>query len=869
MPLSPSDTPSDPTAATTTATTVRSDVPIAVAGEMPAPGDRVHSRNAPGKRRAGAKEPGADRVGNRVTGQAPENGPVVSGSAAPSRPGVGDAHAGGTTATDAARLDAPESLGLDALRRRLIDPIMLLLAAPLALTHLLPLQRALATDTVGWPVSVRFGCVAGIFTLILLRHRIAYRLKVRLFLLFLWGVLGLSVLSIGPVANSKTYFVLLVLLGMLFLPRRDAWINIGLGTLILSAIGLGAVSGHIEFAVDLERHARSAAAWINTVFGFVVYSGICAFITLRLMESLNRSVEQLQARTRALDETSARLRETLERQHAVFNNAAAGIALLDGDRRFALVNPTLAEMLGYTPEQLQGRSTRLIHLDEHAYDEVVGRFYLPLRRRSAWAEDIQLRCRDGSTLWTHASLGMLHSGEPAAGTVLVLVNIEARKRAEQALAAALAQAEEANQAKSRLLAAVSHELRTPLHVILGSLSVLRGNPCETMLEPETAGVLDSMEAGGRRLLGMIDDLIDMGRLEQGTELSLHPAPLRLAELLEDCLAAVATLAEVKWLGLRLRLDADAPQWINADRRRLAQILGNLLSNAVKYTEEGEIELRARLRVLKSSASSPRAQCADAAAQRASLCISVRDTGPGIAPSERKRLFQPFAQGRHEATARGSGLGLAIARGLARRMGGDIRVTSRPGVGSRFELCLPLAAIEVDPDLLDRGASPPAAASSSAPRFGTPALPPKLAAALRQLVLAQGIDPDKPDPSNPQALSDLAAGIAALAHAWGHAGLLDWAIAFEHDLASAQIPARQRAPRALAELIPAPPPAADLAQLRAAALQGNVGALERWCARLDARPEYRGFVARVRLLAKDFEHARIIALADAFLGSTSA
>ena len=751
-----------------------------------------------------------------------------------------------------ARAAAPASLA--DLQRRLIDPLMLWCGLALVLTHGIALNRALDGGTLDWPLMGRLLALSGLVLLLVFRHRVPYTAKVGLFLLGLWTLAALSILVLGPAANSKAYVILLILIGMLFLQGRWAWLNVGVGGLILTLIGIGAVGGDLRFPVDWERWAYSPSVWVQAVGSFIVYSAIVAWIALRLVDSLSRSVAALQARTEELQQTTAALERALERQQALFNNAAAGIALLDGERRILMTNPVFAHLLGYTPEQLAGQSTRLIHLDQAAFEAVRERFYAPLNQRNAYAEDIELRCADGGTRWTHASLGTLHPGDPTAGTVLVLVDIEQRKRTEQALAIALEQAEAANRAKGRFLAAVSHELRTPLHAILGSASVLGHRTAMGLGDATARSALASIEAGGQRLLGMIDDLIDIARLESGADFSLRPEPVRLAALLHQCEAAAAPLARIKSLGLSSTIDPRLPACIQIDKRRLAQIVQNLLGNAVKYTERGEIRLRAEL-----DAGAPTDGAAATAHDdaRIGLRISVQDTGPGISPTQQQPLFQAFQQVGQDHDARGSGLGLAIAQGLARRMGGEIRLDSRVGEGSTFTLHLPdIAACPASDD----PAGPADGALLAAPPVLAPQLAARLRAALDQTAASRTATPSLTD--------GLAADVqraAALAHATGHEQLADWSARARAALtADADAVVREGIRRALDSLAPTPPTLAELHALRQAALTGSVGDLERWCERLRAAPGQGAFVAQVERLLAVFEHARIVALAEAYI-----
>ncbi len=244
---------------------------------------------------------------------------------------------------------------------------------------------------------------------------------------------------------------------------------------------------------------------------------------------------------------------------------------------------------------------------------------------------------------------------------------------EQAAAreAARAAAEEANQAKSALLANVSHELRTPLNGILGltQLCLMDELPAQTRQR------LDKIARSGQTLLRTLNDLLDAARIESG-KMAYEWAPFDLWELLDELAAIVSHLALGKPLEIAFLLDPDVPRWLVGDRLRLQQILTNLLGNAVKFTAKGGVALEIGW--------------AEDQGRRV-LQLAVKDTGPGLDDATLTRLFQPFTQADSHTTRRfgGTGLGLAIARQLAHGMNGELQACSRIGVGSCFTLRLPL------------------------------------------------------------------------------------------------------------------------------------------------------------------------------------
>lgn len=237
-------------------------------------------------------------------------------------------------------------------------------------------------------------------------------------------------------------------------------------------------------------------------------------------------------------------------------------------------------------------------------------------------------------------------------------------------------AEQASNAKSEFLATMSHEIRTPLHGVLGMVELLH----ETETEPGQQDILDTLRQSGLQLQRIIDDVLDISRIEAG-RMRLSAQPFDLSAMLEQVVDLHAPNAARKGLDLRLRLAADLPFNATGDSDRICQVVGNLLSNAVKFTESGGIEL-----------------CAEVASD-GRLVIIVADSGPGIGRADRERLFEPFTQLDASITRShsGSGLGLAICRRLVDAMDGTLDLMHACHRGSRFRLRLPVLEHADAPD----------------------------------------------------------------------------------------------------------------------------------------------------------------------------
>ncbi|BAU58650.1 diguanylate cyclase/phosphodiesterase with PAS/PAC sensor [Halorhodospira halochloris] len=371
---------------------------------------------------------------------------------------------------------------------------------------------------------------------------------------------------------------------------------------------------------------------------------------------------------RRAEQAEQQLREQLEaRKHdleAIFA-AAESVSLIKTDLNSVILEAsTGAEALfGYSREELIGRHVSLLHTD--ADSERLPGYVDPLCHEHQPARmETELVRRDGSRF---PALLTIHPITNSRGELVEMLgvsfDISDQKRAAQDLAEAVA-------AKTTFLNAVGHDLRTPLNALTGFVELLATSDLE---EEQRQSYVQQCRHASRRLLELIDSLLDLGRLQSG-RLKLQPAPFDLHAAIESQCTVHRHLAEEHGLQFTSEIEPGVPQWVEADATRLGQILSNLLGNAIKYTNEGQVDLTV------------------SAGHGEWISFRVRDTGPGISPEDQEHIFAAFDRAGYRGSRSGHGLGLAIVRELTELFGGEVSLQSAPGVGSTFSVTLPLPPV---------------------------------------------------------------------------------------------------------------------------------------------------------------------------------
>ncbi len=448
----------------------------------------------------------------------------------------------------------------------------------------------------------------------------------------------------------------------------------------------------VWFSPDYVREHRSLLS------SFVGVSGMLFVAVLQLLllsmsgraAVYERKVDAQRADLRQLDSA---LNERMLEMQSILDNSSVGITFVR-DRCQLWSNRRMAEMFGYPDGALAGVSTAMFYPSPDDYEAFGREAYPVLLRGERFATERQMRHRDGHLIWMRMNGKLVDAEKPEVGSIWVFEDISEQKAVEAELIRAKEAAESASVAKSQFLATMSHEIRTPMNGILGmaQLALMPG-----MSEAEREDCLRTLLDSGQALLTLLNDILDLSRVEAG-KVALELCAFSPAAIITDAEKLFRQAANARGVRLTSVWHGDAEALYEGDPMRLRQMLTNLVGNAVKFTHEGEIRIEGRVE-----------RCDEHLSR---VEFSVSDTGIGIAPETRHLLFEPFSQADSSTTRKygGTGLGLSIVRGLAQAMNGEVGVDSEPGKGSRFwfRVPLPLLVAEAGREVAAPAAIAPAA-----------------------------------------------------------------------------------------------------------------------------------------------------------------
>jgi PAS domain S-box-containing protein len=522
---------------------------------------------------------------------------------------------------------------------------------------------------------------------------------------------------------------------------------------------------------EILAQEEEASAWMATPlhfshqqFGFVVFQ-----VGLRVGLFYHRLAHEISDALHAIlvlpdyERTHRSLRESEARMHTLIEHLPVAFWAKDTDGVYFMQNSVMREMIGDN----QGLTLEEIAVDEALRAEWLEQDAQVMKGETVFSEHT-LRRDDEPRVYQQIVSPVIVDGDVIAIQGLML-DVSEQKQLEATLRQAKEEAEAANQVKSRFLATMSHELRTPLNAILGYSELLTRDP---QLTPDQREHLGIIERSGSHLLGLINDVLDLARIEAGkaelreTGFDLHEALLGLREMF-------SLRAEEKGLSLVFDLGPDVPRTIYADEGKLRQVLINLLSNAIKFTEVGGIRVTVATQP-PEDLSAPAAHPTDAAAEDAPISwlqFTVKDTGIGITADEMDLVFEAFDQTESGRRAgQGTGLGLPLSREYVRLMGGELTLTSEVGNGTCFRFALPVRVLRTD--------GPPPAETrpeivASASRPERPDVDPAWVRDLRRAAMEGDIQwiarlIDQIQPSH----RGLADELGALAERYAHEAILD-------------------------------------------------------------------------------------------------
>ena len=408
-------------------------------------------------------------------------------------------------------------------------------------------------------------------------------------------------------------------------------------------------------------------------------------LTLRVLEYEGMRYGFLNAR-----DISERIRQeaALRKLSFVASRTDNAVIITDTESRVEWVNDGFTRMTGFSLAEVRGQAPAYLLNGPETDPETIGRIRTALAEEIPFSGELPGYRKDGSPFWLQLALNpVFDDARRLVCYIAIESDVTERKAQEAELEDARRRAESASRTKSEFLAGMSHEIRTPLNTMIGMSDLLR----ETRLDSDQQRYVDLFEASGNALLSLINDILDVSKIEAG-HLELENIPFDVRTLAREIEEMFRFRVAEKGLHLDTVCPPDVPGAVMGDPARIRQVLVNLVGNAIKFTDSGGVTLMIRK---TGPHTSPL------------LSVSVADTGIGISEEKLSQIFEPFTQADASMNRRfgGTGLGLTISRRLVGLMDGEIRAESRPGKGSTFSFDIPLVEGELPEREEDSGAEP--------------------------------------------------------------------------------------------------------------------------------------------------------------------
>jgi signal transduction histidine kinase/DNA-binding response OmpR family regulator len=445
--------------------------------------------------------------------------------------------------------------------------------------------------------------------------------------------------------------------------RRHPWLTFALRSFMIFSVVFGGAYGFIAGSKTENSGYDPHAFAIGVAFLFALACVALATFSVRL-RLMRKKMRKVALHNEALADRNWELQEAEQRARRLFESQGDLIVLRDAEGHLTYANDAYCELAQRPRDALIGTRFSL---------EVLEQGDTALEPNGTRVHDQQVAGPLGPR-WIAWREGLVRNdaGGPAE-MQSVGRDVTDRTESERALAEARDQADAASRAKSRFLAMASHEIRTPLNGIIGMSGLLMDTP----LTPEQTTYVKAVKTSGDALLSLIEELLDYSKIEAG-KIDLEHRPFALSGMIEDITELLAPRAEAKKIEIAAYVDERLPMHVIGDAARLRQVLLNLAGNAIKFTSTGGVALIVEPGIWPNE-----------------ISFLVRDTGIGIPPEARERIFREFEQA-DDKIARsygGTGLGLSISDRIVKRMGGRITLESQPGAGSTFEVSIPLAAAD--------------------------------------------------------------------------------------------------------------------------------------------------------------------------------